>query len=571
MGSFKLSLGTLQRKEKREKNVRKLVSGLMLILWLLSILSVAVNIEPARSEWTGTIYIRADGRIDPSDAPVITDDNITYTLTDNITSSNSGIIVERDNITINGAGFAVQGIGSFPGIGVKLYHRSNVTIANMTIARFETGISLSESNDCSLFDNILTDCLRGISLFGSANNKLRRNKMRANQHNLVVDGYRFLHFVQDIDTSNTVNEKPIYYLHNKQKMEIPLDAGYVALINCTEITVKNLTLMNNEPGILAVFTKDSLITNNIIMSNSYGISLYNSSNNVIVNNNITANGHVGIYVDGSFNTIKNNIVTHHLSVGISIYSPNNTLIGNIVTNTLEVAINLCSSNNTLYDNVIKDNFCGIDSGSSDNIIYHNNFVNNTQHVYLYDTQTNIWDKGYPSGGNYWSNYTGADLYSGPHQNVTGGDGIGDTFYVINENNTDRYPLMAPFKSFNASLNQIVDIISNSTIEDIQYFESNGTLVMYVSNVTTNQTCGFCRLTIPHNLLPPPYYITVNNIPVDYVTIFENQTLSIIYFTYKHSTLKIVIIPESPPTIMLIALIVSTMPIVILTKRRKKKM
>jgi nitrous oxidase accessory protein NosD len=59
-------------------------------------------------------------------------------------------------------------------------------------------------------------------------------------------------------------------------------------------------------------------------------------------------------------------------------------------------------------------------------------------------QPNTWDDGYPSGGNYWSNYTGIDEYSGPSQNETGSDGIGDTPYVIDENNTDRYPLMAPF-------------------------------------------------------------------------------------------------------------------------------
>jgi len=50
---------------------------------------------------------------------------------------------------------------------------------------------------------------------------------------------------------------------------------------------------------------------------------------------------------------------------------------------------------------------------------------------------NAWDDGYPSGGNYWSDYTGVDA---------DGDGIGDTPYVIDENNTDRYPLMNPWGS-----------------------------------------------------------------------------------------------------------------------------
>jgi len=57
---------------------------------------------------------------------------------------------------------------------------------------------------------------------------------------------------------------------------------------------------------------------------------------------------------------------------------------------------------------------------------------------------NVWDDSYPSGGNYWSNYAGTDLYSGPYQNITGSDGIGDTPYIIDANNRDNYPLMQPY-------------------------------------------------------------------------------------------------------------------------------
>jgi len=65
--------------------------------------------------------------------------------------------------------------------------------------------------------------------------------------------------------------------------------------------------------------------------------------------------------------------------------------------------------------------------------------------------SNTWDDGYPSGGNYWSDYNGTDYYRGPHQNETGSDGIGDTPYIFintainraNDDNVDRYPLMKP--------------------------------------------------------------------------------------------------------------------------------
>jgi len=82
--------------------------------------------------------------------------------------------------------------------------------------------------------------------------------------------------------------------------------------------------------------------------------------------------------------------------------------------------------------------------SPNNTIYRNNFINNTVQATLSASYSNTWDYGYPSGGNYWSDYTGVDYFSGPFQNGTGSDGIGDTPYVINVDNRDNYPLMKPY-------------------------------------------------------------------------------------------------------------------------------
>jgi len=67
-------------------------------------------------------------------------------------------------------------------------------------------------------------------------------------------------------------------------------------------------------------------------------------------------------------------------------------------------------------------------------------MNNTQQVST-TSYPNNWDNGYPSGGNYWSDYNGTDLYGGPYQNITSSDGIGDTPYIINAKNQDKYPLI----------------------------------------------------------------------------------------------------------------------------------
>jgi parallel beta-helix repeat protein len=421
--------------------LKRTVSGIMLTLLLMSMLTLAFNAQPVKA--SGTTYIRADGSIDPPTAKITSADNITYTFTDNIYDS---IVVERDNIFVDGLGYAVQGTGS--GRGIDLTRRSNVTINNMGIKTFIygvylsqssnntvsgnnitnndfAGIRISDSSNNSVVGNNITDNLNGILLYYSYNNIIAENNMKHNNYegidlqgsssntisgntvtnnqygiffsesssNVLRDnavastrwsfrvlGSALSHYVNDVDVSNTVDGKPVYYWVNKQDMTVPLDAGYVALTNCTRITVRNLTLTKNGQGVLLAYTNDSQIANNTVTNNEYGIKLQSSSDNSVVGNNVTSNGY-GVYL----------------------------------------------------------------SYSSENKFYHNNFMDNTQQVYILGSgRANFWDDSHPSGGNFWSNYTGVDLFSGLYQNETGSDGFGDVAHGIDASNTDNYPLMKPY-------------------------------------------------------------------------------------------------------------------------------
>jgi len=402
--------------------------------------TLGLSFEVQRADASGTIFIRADGSIDPQTPLVTTADNVTYTLTGNITSDSDGIVVERSNIIIEGDGYTLQGAGS--GYGFYWYDINNVTIENTNIQNFNYGICpfssssssisgnnitnnfygiwLGDSSGNSIFGNKVTNNGYGIELSDSPNNVFRSNSIDDNEYNFGVSATSFptSAFINDVDESNIINGKPIYYWVNRQNDKVPADAGYIALVNSENIAVEDLNLTRNVQGILIAYSANITVQRNLITENADGIHLAWSSNSHIIRNNITENTNAGVYLWpwSSSNIIAESNITNNWR-GISLSS---------------------SSNNTVSGNSITNNGYGIKLfDSSGNTIHHNNFINNTnyQASATMGSYNTIWDDGYPSGGNYWSDYNGTDANH---------DGIGDTPYVIDANNKDNYPLMSNY-------------------------------------------------------------------------------------------------------------------------------
>jgi parallel beta-helix repeat protein len=225
----------------------------------------------------------------------------------------------------------------------------------------------------------------GIFLGQSPDNTLRDNALVNNMYNFGVVGLAVVDHHEDIDTTNTVNGKPIYYLVGNSYMlfDETTPVGYLGLISCDNIEVKNIVLTNNYHGILMVETKNSSVTNLTLYDNYYGAYMYlNSNNNSIMDSNIHDNFWVGIGLE---------------------YSHDNTIERTAISNNDYGVRLLVTVNNTVTNNDVQDNNYGIIVKSSTNItVYHNNLINNT--IQAMDDEINNWNLPSPLGGNFWPSW-----------------------------------------------------------------------------------------------------------------------------------------------------------------------
>ncbi|MEM3728579.1 MAG: NosD domain-containing protein [Candidatus Bathyarchaeia archaeon] len=488
--------------------MKRTAFSVLFVAMLMCALTLVLDIRPAKSKWFGTVYIRADGSIDPPGAPIETLDNMTYILTDDILGS---IKIEKDDIIVNGSDHLIETEVDAPYYyGIVISERKNITIQN-TVVRFGTGIYIYNSSNISIIENNLTNNYFGIALHNSSNNSMIRNILtdhlyvgagiyleysqnnRIEENVFIRSGLRVWESYGNIVSNNTVNGKPLIYLEDVSDRIIK-DAGQVVLVKCNHITIENLNIANTSASIqlfrtnntkiiecnitnnycgveLCLSSNISISKNNIKANEGAGIQLIQSSNTKISENNIKENfdsislegssyneidnndidaGIKGIFLTRAcYNIVANNTITRILEVGsIMLYG---ALYNTIQSNTIMEGHGLwlwSSANNTIIQNSINTTITANWRGhfelsqSSDNVFYHNNFFINKDDIFVYNSM-NVWDAGYPSGGNYWSDYVGIDEKSGPGQDQPGSDGIGDTPYVINENNIDRYPLMEP--------------------------------------------------------------------------------------------------------------------------------
>lgn len=502
--------------------MRKIMAYLMVVV-LVAMVFTAI---PMNVSAQTTIYILPGGDVDPASAPIHRDgDYYTFTdnIYDPIVIQKPGITLDGAGYTLDGMGAGFRAVwllgqsgvtvtnlnvkGWF--IGIQLITSSDCVITGNTvsgIARAGTAL-IGMANNNLVSDNTYTNCGYGIVTvqFSTGNTltgntaigclgsgiSIERTSGNIVEGNTVLDsnygmstgyasgvtftnnvmmkdsivmwGNLLEHFnTHSIDTSNTVNGKPVAYLKDVVGGSVPDGAGQVILANCQDVAVKEQDYSHSSVGILLAYSSDCTIKENTASyTTNFGISLQYSSANVIKENMFSNTARSSVLLEYSNdNTVKENVVKSSEEDGIWLVSSNgnyirentvtgcvwgiwltssngNTVEGNTVMNIEQSGIHLydASSDNTVCKNMVKKNGMGVilDTGTFNNEVHHNNFFHNDVQALDHGTG-NMWDDG--SEGNYWSDYKGKDM---DH------DGIGDTPYSIGgtAGSMDNHPLMKP--------------------------------------------------------------------------------------------------------------------------------
>ncbi len=338
--------------------------------------------------------------------------------------------------------------------GIYLVNVSSGRVENVTVSNERSGIRIEDSSYMTLQGNTLSSNNQaGIILYYSLNATVSGNRLF--DDGVKMNGDDPAHFnSHTVMPDNLVNNRPLAFYKDCNGLDVNGTAlGQLIVVTCSSVRVANLHITNADVAVQMAYVADAVIEDSNLSFNSSGLGLINTTRVAVVRNQFFQD-YYGAYVGSSNNlTFSGNFVSHD---NFGLYALSST--GFLVThNRFNVNLAEVGFGRVTNSTVVRNDFAGngltptlgvaMGDQSSGVRVHHNNFLNNPPPQARDDgAMEDAWDDGYPAGGNYWSDYAGADQCSGPAQNVcTGSDGIGDTPHAIDADTRDRYPLTSPVR------------------------------------------------------------------------------------------------------------------------------
>jgi len=155
----------------------------LFFVFFCSIMMILFSPNIVKAE--NTILINHDGSVDGTD--FLQRNNNTYTFLNDISGT---IVILKDFITIDGAGFILKGSGDSSQTGINLTHRKNVTVTNLVIIDYFIGIfcrpGAVTTTNITIWGNYIHNCDIGIEFQGTSNNLIKYNTFKNNSIDISI-------------------------------------------------------------------------------------------------------------------------------------------------------------------------------------------------------------------------------------------------------------------------------------------------------------------------------------------------------------------------------------------------
>ncbi|MEJ2240945.1 MAG: NosD domain-containing protein [Candidatus Bathyarchaeota archaeon] len=410
---------------------RSLLHYFLVFILIFSVISVEAvfsqNIEQ------NFIYIRSDGSIQPETSSIEQIGNI-YRLLDDIHGS---LIVEKDNVVIDGDGFSLLGTNSsdyhpaIPAFDITqpfnqtireydesvlpqsnntgIYsHFQKLKIINLKITGFWCAIELEDSSDNTITDNIVFNNTQGVWIHTSSNNTISKNNIKNNKQGLVLTSAYTTIQQNNISHNSEYAIKLFWSFNNLFENRISNNGIGVNFQESTHNIFRNNSFLDNSR--LFIYTRFSEFIQDVDDSNHINgkpilfwenkngktvpseagyVSLVNCTRIWVENLNFSFGQQI-VLVSTKDSTITNNMLSDNQFCIYLKWSSNNVISNNSLTHS-EVGLILdSSSKNDISYNNFSNNFGAVTLSLSDiNNIQFNNIIENKAGITLRISSNNF--------------------------------------------------------------------------------------------------------------------------------------------------------------------------------------
>ena len=407
---------------------------------------------------------------------------------------------------------------------------NNNNIINNTFFKCGSAFQISESDQNLIEFNNFTKNGNGIEISASQSNVIKNNHLENSQYDISIrismnchiannsmfgngiifhadiwdTDYNWPYYwgsqalwnynknlitTHNIETSNTVKNKTVYFYKNKKEKTIPPNAGQIIIANCSDILIKDQNINDSFMPIQILYSNKITILNNSLSNNVRGLRLNSVTNCTIINNTFTNNEMgIGIYLSDFYTPTKNNSIRNNYfafnDYGIysDYYCTDNIFENNVISNNSFGAFIIMSmgpnyiNNNSFLSNSIESislQYC------TNQIILNNTMIGSGIELYgwgLEHENSHIIENNTLNDRSiyYWKNRNGGTVPEGAGQIILAN--------CTNINVTNQ-------KLSNSSNGLLVSYSENINISDNEFSNCNGDgisiFITYNSTVANN--------------------------------------------------------------------------------------